>query len=235
MRTSSKKTWLNVWRFSDVDERPRPAMPGVFMSSEEVARCPCASAPPGRCGRGGCTSRPCGRAKSRSSEPLITNVSPSATARVWSEARSEPARGSLKPWHQTVSALAMPGRMLRLLLVGAVEDDRRADAVGADAELDGGAVVGHLLVVDDLHHVRWRRGHRAPPASRASASPCPRASSGMREGTSQRAVAALAEAADCRRRCATSRREAPALRKARISARNASSCGEKRNSNATSP
>ena len=37
--------------------------------------------------------------------PLTTYSSPSRTARVRSEARSEPAPGSEKPWHQTTSPL----------------------------------------------------------------------------------------------------------------------------------
>ena len=32
--------------------------------------------------------------------PVTTQSSPSLTARVFSAARSEPASGSLKPWHQ---------------------------------------------------------------------------------------------------------------------------------------
>ena len=35
--------------------------------------------------------------------PVTTQSSPSCTARVFSAARSEPASGSLKPWHQISS------------------------------------------------------------------------------------------------------------------------------------
>ncbi|WBL36802.1 hypothetical protein O0235_04375 [Tepidiforma flava] len=42
--------------------------------------------------------------------PLITQLSPSRTARVWSDARSDPEPGSLKPWHQVISSRAMAGR-----------------------------------------------------------------------------------------------------------------------------
>src|SRR3990170_8064383 len=42
--------------------------------------------------------------------PLTTYSSPSRTARVWSEARSEPEPGSLKPWHQTASPRRILGR-----------------------------------------------------------------------------------------------------------------------------
>src|ERR1700735_4174525 len=42
--------------------------------------------------------------------PLITYVSPSRTALVVSDARSEPALGSEKPWHHQMSRLAGGGR-----------------------------------------------------------------------------------------------------------------------------
>ena len=42
--------------------------------------------------------------------PLTTNVSPSSTARVRSEARSDPALGSENPWHQMSSPRSMRGR-----------------------------------------------------------------------------------------------------------------------------
>ena len=43
-------------------------------------------------------------------EPLSTKSSPSSTARVWSEARSEPASGSEYPWAHVMSAWAMRGK-----------------------------------------------------------------------------------------------------------------------------
>ena len=42
--------------------------------------------------------------------PLTTKWSPSRTARVWRFARSEPALGSEKPWHQSSSAVRIRGR-----------------------------------------------------------------------------------------------------------------------------
>ncbi|MFT3853516.1 MAG: hypothetical protein QM733_12370 [Ilumatobacteraceae bacterium] len=42
--------------------------------------------------------------------PLITHSSPSSSAWVFSEARSEPLFGSLKPWHQRIVPLRMRGR-----------------------------------------------------------------------------------------------------------------------------
>ena len=45
--------------------------------------------------------------------PSITHVSPSSRARVRSPARSDPAPGSEKPWHQRSSPLTMRGRNRR--------------------------------------------------------------------------------------------------------------------------
>src|SRR5919206_1971 len=42
--------------------------------------------------------------------PVTTQSSPSLTARVFSAARSEPASGSLNPWHQISSADRIGGR-----------------------------------------------------------------------------------------------------------------------------
>ena len=42
--------------------------------------------------------------------PVITHSSPSLTARVLSAARSEPASGSEKPWHQISSAVRIGTR-----------------------------------------------------------------------------------------------------------------------------
>ena len=57
--------------------------------------------------------------------PVTTHSSPSRTARVFSEARSEPEPGSEKPWHQISSADRIGGEEALLLLLGAVGDDRR--------------------------------------------------------------------------------------------------------------
>ena len=42
--------------------------------------------------------------------PVTTHSFPSRTARVFSEARSDPASGSEKPWHQISSALRIGSR-----------------------------------------------------------------------------------------------------------------------------
>ena len=75
--------------------------------------------------------------------------SPSSTARVRSEARSEPASGSLKPWHQMTSPAAMAERCCCLLGVRAEGHDRRPDPVEAHVLRAPRLVVGpHLLA----HH-----------------------------------------------------------------------------------
>ena len=66
-------------------------------------------------------------------------------------ARSEPASGSLKPWHQEISPLRMPGMNCFLLLLGAPLQDRRAhqgvaEEVGPQRRPDP----GELLVQHDL-------------------------------------------------------------------------------------
>src|SRR5205823_6028955 len=70
--------------------------------------------------------------------PLTTHSSPSLTARVASPARSEPAPGSLKSWHQillsrrerTEVPLPLPNAAVR-------HDRRRAHAVAERVDLDG--------------------------------------------------------------------------------------------------
>ena len=64
--------------------------------------------------------------------PESSQPSSTRTARVWSDARSEPASGSLNSWHQISSAVRMAGSHRCLLLVGAVGEQRRAGEVDAD-------------------------------------------------------------------------------------------------------
>ena len=58
--------------------------------------------------------------------PVMIHSSPSRTARVCTLARSEPAPGSLKSWHQPCLAVDDRPEVGRLLLVAAVRQDRRA-------------------------------------------------------------------------------------------------------------
>ncbi len=85
--------------------------------------------------------------------PLTTQESPSSTAEHRSDARSEPAFGSEKPWHQMSSPRSMRGRSVGLLLVGPVLDDRRCDVRQAhDVERARRVGAVHFLGVDDLFH-----------------------------------------------------------------------------------
>ena len=66
-------------------------------------------------------------------------------------ARSQPASGSLKPWHQWSIGVEDVRDPPVLLLVGAPADDHRADLPEAVGVVDAGrAVAGHLLGVDDV-------------------------------------------------------------------------------------
>ena len=85
--------------------------------------------------------------------PFTIQWSPSRTADVRSDARSEPAFGSEKPWHQMSSPRSMRGRSVRLLLVGAVLDDRGRDVREAErVECARRVRAVHLLGEDDLLH-----------------------------------------------------------------------------------
>ena len=84
-------------------------------------------------------------------EPLSTKWSSCSVARVRSEARSEPASGSLKPWHQISSAERIERDVAPALLVVAEAQQRRPEHVEPDHvdELRR-ARGGELLVDDDL-------------------------------------------------------------------------------------
>ena len=80
-----------------------------------------------------------------------TQSSPSRTARVRSPARSEPAPGSEKSWHQTSSPRRAGRRVPPLLLLGAVGEQRRHAHAEADLEVAARHEVARLLLrVDDL-------------------------------------------------------------------------------------
>ena len=107
-RTSSKKTSLKWWRLAMLTSG-RTVIPGVFMSirKNEMPRCLGAS--------GSLRARQkiqsaCCAPEVQIFWPLMMKSSPSRTARVCNEARSEPEPGSLKPWHQVISALRIAGR-----------------------------------------------------------------------------------------------------------------------------
>ena len=110
--------------------------------------------------------------------PFTIQSSPSRYADVRSDARSDPAPGSLKSWHQISSPAQERPEPACLLLVGPVGDQGRAGEHDPDPEL----VVGHVearpfLVIHDLLGEgdatarRTRAGHAtaAQPSSAACA------------------------------------------------------------------
>ena len=86
--------------------------------------------------------------------PLMMKSSPSATACVCSDARSEPEPGSLKPWHQKCLAGQDAREVLALLLLGAVDDDRRPGESDGEEVRPRRRGARHLLVEDELLHHR---------------------------------------------------------------------------------
>ena len=110
--------------------------------------------------------------------PLMMKSSPSCTALVCSDARSEPEPGSLKPWHQNVSPERMPGRCSRFcsslpctMIVGPARPMPRKFGRGARR-------ARHLFVEDELLHdgeagaaVLLGPGRRDPAALRERAQP----------------------------------------------------------------
>ena len=82
------------------------------------------------------------------------------TARVRSDARSDPAPGSLNSWHQISSALRMRGSQRAFCRVGAVRQDRRPHVVDAVAVHRLRRPGTGVLHVEDGH---LQRG-RPPPA-----------------------------------------------------------------------
>ena len=82
--------------------------------------------------------------------PLSTHVpSSSWRARVCTAARSEPAAGSEKSWHQTSSPCSIGAEVAALLLLGAVGDDRRPEHADADDVEDAGHAGPRDLLADD--------------------------------------------------------------------------------------
>ena len=82
----------------------------------------------------------------------MTYSSPSRSARVRSDARSEPASGSLNPWHQRSRPLTIPGRKRDLHVgVAVLEDALHQVAEARPGWCPGG---GQLLVDDDVVDAR---------------------------------------------------------------------------------
>ena len=104
--------------------------------------------------------------------PLMTHSSPSSTAVVLSDARSEPEFGSLKPWHHAISPLRIFGRKSCFCSSVPHCEDRRADErVAEEVGAHRRAGACELLVQHDVVHDRealaavlLRPGRADPPA-----------------------------------------------------------------------
>ena len=90
----------------------------------------------------------------------MTYSSPSRSARVRSEARSDPASGSLKPWHHRSRPLTIPGRKPCLHVVAPVLEDPLDQVAEARPGRRPGR--GQFLVDDDVVHGSAVPGHRCP-------------------------------------------------------------------------
>ena len=101
-------------------------------------RCPAlALRPRGRCARGRRSSRRTAPSVVQVFCPLTTQSSPSRHGRVFSEARSEPALGSEKPWHHQMSRFAVAGRNRSFCSWRAEVRDHRATMLALNASGGG--------------------------------------------------------------------------------------------------
>ena len=169
-RTSSKNTSLK-WCRSAMFTSGRTVIPGVFMSirKNEIPRCFGAS---GSVRAKQKIQSACCAPDVQIFCPFTMKSSPSRTARVCSDAKSEPEPGSLNPWHHEISALRIAGRKKPLLLRRPVHDDRRPHPVHA-LVVRRRPVVRHRLVEQRLPHrpsprpaVLLRPAQRQPAALR---------------------------------------------------------------------
>ena len=94
--------------------------------------------------------------------PLTTHSSPSRTARVASDARSEPAPGSLKSWHQTSSPVKSGRRSGRARVSVRVRHDRRCGEVQPEAVPAGLGELDLLGAEPALDHPLERRVDAEP-------------------------------------------------------------------------
>ena len=119
--------------------------------------------------RGRRSSPPTGRRWSRSSGRSATKWSPSSTALVLSEARSLPAPGSLKPWHQ-ISSPASIGGMKRRRCSSLPWWMSAGPSSPMPSDVEDLRRVGerHLLLEDGLLDLAWRR---ARPTRRGQSMP----------------------------------------------------------------
>ena len=87
--------------------------------------------------------------------PLTTHSSPSSSALVLRLARSQPASGSLNPWHQAIVPIRMARDDLFLLLFGSPLQERRShQGVAEEVAAQRRPGPGELLV---QHHLLEQR------------------------------------------------------------------------------
>ena len=103
--------------------------------------------------------------------PVITQSSPSRSARVASDARSDPEPGSLKSWHQRLLVAHDRRQEAKPLLLGPVGEERRRGQVQSQ-RVEAAEVVRPQLLVDPARHVAAPgRARRSRPARSATTSP----------------------------------------------------------------
>jgi len=168
----------------------RTVMPGVFllMSTNPTPRCFFAAFPSVHTG-----------AKIQSAQcasvvqapwPLTVECSPTWLAEVFSQARSEPAPGSLKPWHHHSAPLSMPSR--KRCLCGSVPKLMRTSPTMMMPHWCGCGAGACWSFRGRLSAARAsRRDHHAPLPSRASTKPA---------GTACRATSPTVPWSACRAR-----------------------------------
>ena len=147
--------------------------------------------------------------------PVSTHSSPSRSARVASEARSDPAPGSLNSWHHTSSLRTIGGQEAQPLLLGAVGEQRGRGQVEPE-RVEPAEVVRAQLGLDRRgptrrRHVepavRDRPGRRRRARTRRTPGTRPRS----RPGSAPRgSAAAPPRAAASRHAAGTCRRPTPA-------------------------
>ena len=125
--------------------------------------------------------------------PLTTRKSPSTAARVWRPARSEPAFGSEKPWHQITSPRRIAGRCAAFC-----SSVPHAIKVTMSVAPRPPCARGHAMPAQPLSYMR--RCQARSYAARAPSS-VGRGVRGMFASSQARAAARKASSAGLKRRC----------------------------------
>ena len=98
--------------------------------------------------------------------PVSRQPPSTRSARVRSEARSEPASGSLNSWHQVISPRSVGATKRSICSGRSVAEDRRDGPAGDDEVGTGDAGAGQLLVDDQLLGRAGAQAVRARPVRR---------------------------------------------------------------------